>query len=64
MKFPPTNKMHKKFNERFGENAKLLEEHLTKLNWKIWARAYAIFFGIFLVSLFLIIAVVQLALKI
>lgn len=63
MKFPSTNKLHKKFSEQFGENAKLLEERIASLNWKVWAKAYAIGLSVFLATLFLIIATVRLANK-
>ena len=64
MEFPKTNKIHQDLNKSFGENAKLLEEKLKEVNWRYFSKMYAIIFAAFLASLFLLIAVVRLALLI
>jgi len=63
MNFPKTNKIHKTNRERFGENAKLVEEALAKLNLRLFFRWYVIFFSIFLGSLFLVIVAIRAALS-
>lgn len=41
MKFPSGNKIHRKPVPEFVKsNIALLEEHLSKTNWKVFARAY------------------------
>ena len=66
MKFPATNKIHKEkpVDEQFGENAKALEEMLSKINWFYLNKIYFAGLGVFLVSIFLIIVVIRLALNI
>jgi len=64
VKFPETNKIHQQIEEKMGENAKLLEERLKQINWSVFLRVYASLLGVFLVSTFLIIAVIRAALKV
>lgn len=64
MNFPKTNKIHRTFEEQVGDNAAALEELLNTFQWKLWLYRYMAVFGVFLVSLFLVIAVVRLALLI
>jgi len=41
MRFPETNKMHREpIPARIESNAKVLEEHLKRVNWKVFGRAY------------------------
>ena len=61
MKFPPTNKYDQNLEDKFGENAKLLEEFLNRIQWKVIAYHYWVFFGQFLLSIFLLIVIVRLA---
>lgn len=64
MRFPQTNKIHQEqpIDERFGENAKALEEILSKINWRFLLKVYFAGLGVFLLTLFLIIVIVRLAL--
>lgn len=68
MDFPRSNKIPTGFvaslKERAGENAALLQELIESIQWRVFFRFYCAIFGIFLVSLFLVIAVVRLALLI
>lgn len=67
MEFPKTNKIPQGFESlksTVGENAALLQELFLSIKWRVFFRFYCAFFGIFLVSLFLIIAIVRLALLI
>lgn len=48
----------------FGDNIKLLEERLESINWKQIGRYYAIGFCTLIVSLFLLIVTIRLALHI
>lgn len=64
MKFPVTNKIHRDLHESFGENAKLLEEKLQKLNWRYFLTIYFAALGVLLVTAFALIVVVRLALSI
>lgn len=61
MRFPATNK----FKQRtFGENAKLLEELAARPDINKVIKAYFVGLGIFLITIFSIIATVRLALAI
>lgn len=64
MDFPRTNKIPQLITEKVSDNAKLLEELYDAINWKKLLYFYMRVFGIFLVSLFLVIVVVRLALLI
>lgn len=64
MKFPSTNKVHRDLNESFGDNAKILEEKLRSVEWRFFLKFYAAAFGIAVLSLFVLIVVVRLALTI
>ena len=65
MKLPETNKIHQdKLEEKFGANADLLLKKLNEVEWKNLIKYYFFALGIFLVSLFCIIAVIRLGLKI
>lgn len=62
MQFPKTNKIHRDMGETVGENAALLDELLSAIQWRKFFNYYCAFFGIFLVSLALVIIVVRLCL--
>lgn len=64
MKFGATNKVHQDINERFGENAVLLEERMKVVNWRYFLKFYCAIFGVVLASLFLLIVVIRAALSI
>jgi len=64
MKFGSTNKIHQDINDRFGENAALLEERLKVINWRIFLKFYFALLGILLVTIFALIVVVKTALVI
>jgi len=61
MRFPATNKFKQK---TFGENAKLLEDLASRPDVNKIIKAYFAGLGIFLITIFLIIATVRLALAI
>ena len=63
--FPRTNKIPRENTEELIEgNAKMLEQMLNQANWKVLLRYYFWGLGIFLLSLFSILAVIRLAIKI
>ncbi len=62
MDFPKTNKHHQDLNEKFGENAKLLEERLKVVDWKLFLKFYFALLVILLVTIFALIVVVKTAL--
>ena len=62
MRFPPTNKI--KQDEKFGENAKLLEELLDRKDFNKITKSYFVLLSIFLVTIFSIIVTVKFALSI
>ena len=66
MEFPKTNKIPQgtmdSFKAKVGENAALLQELLDAIQWRKFFNYYCAFFGIVLVSVFLLIAVIRLAL--
>ena len=67
MKFPQTNKIknpNAPIEAEFGDNIKLLEEQLSKTNWKLLGKYYAVAFGILTVSTFILIVVIRFAFKI
>lgn len=61
MRMGSSNKIHQDINEGFGENAALLEARLKEVNWRYFAKVYAVGFGILLASLFVLIVVVRFA---
>lgn len=64
MRFPETNKIHQNFEESFGMNAQLLEEAMKRAHWRYIIGVYFAGLGIFLVTMFLLIVVVRIALNI
>jgi len=64
MRFPTGNKVHQDINEGFGENVALLEDKMKRVDWRWFATVYAAAFTMLLVSVFALIVVVKLALKI
>ncbi len=62
MKFPTTNKFRR--DEKFGENAKLLEKLLDRKDFKKMVKSYFVLLSIFLITIFSIIVTVELALSI
>lgn len=63
MEFPQTNKQ-KKFKEKFGENAKLLEDRLKDLNLRIWLKSWGIGLAILCVTIFSVLFTIEIALNI
>ena len=61
MNFPPTNKLNEGIPEAVESSAELLQEHLKKIDYKFLVRTYFLGLGIFLITLFSIIATVRLA---
>lgn len=64
MEFPRTNKIAQLIPDAITQNAQLLEDLYDSIKWGKLLNFYARFFGIFLISLFLLIAVVRVALLI
>ena len=60
--FPKTNKQA--INETVGDNAKMLEESVKTVNWRLLTRAYLNVLGLVLVTIFSLIITVRLALSI
>ena len=63
MNFPHTNKLNEGLPEQVESSAELLQEHLKKVDYKYLARIYFYGLGIFLITLFSIIATIRLAIK-
>lgn len=61
MKFPSTNKHHQSLEAEFGENAKVLEDLLTRINKPLFFKWFFIVLGLVCISLFFIIVVIRLA---
>ncbi len=59
MDFPNTNKISKAIGDKFGENAKVLEEYLKSIDVPYFIKAYWIAYVMFLLSLFLLIVTVR-----
>ena len=63
MEFPQGSHIHKEDEQGVVEgNAKLLEEHLKKVDWKYLYRAFLYAWGTVLLCVFTLIVVVRLAL--
>lgn len=61
MKFPSTNKLLQGVPEQVESSTEVLQEHLKKIDYLLFAKAYFYGLGIFLITLFSIIAVSRLA---
>jgi len=61
MNFPRGNKLSRGLPEKVESSAKLLEDHLAKLNYRLFIKVYFAGLGIFLITLFSIIVVARLA---
>lgn len=64
MNFPKTNKLNEGLPEAVQSSAEILQEHLKKINYKLFVKTYFYALGIFLITLFSVIATVRLALKV
>jgi hypothetical protein len=63
MNLPDTNKVHQdKIEGAVGDNAKLLEERLSEVNWKKLSRFYFYALGLLMAGLFGIVFSIKLAL--
>ncbi len=64
MDFPQGNKQKPPVvldQPSFGATAKVMEEHLSRVNWRTFLKAYAIGFGVVVASLFIAIVVIRAA---
>lgn len=61
MKFPETNKHHQSLEEKFGENAKVLEDLLNRTNKPLFFKWFFIILGLLCFALFCIIVSIRLA---
>jgi hypothetical protein len=61
MDFPRGNRLNKGLPEQAESSAKVLEEHLKKINYKIFIKAYLIVAGLIAVTIFSFIAMARLA---
>jgi hypothetical protein len=62
MKFPHGNKIEQPISEKFGETAKVLEDRLKTLDWRVWLKAWLIGLLVFSFTLFMLVASVNFAL--
>ena len=61
MSLPDSNRHKKDIKEEFGENAKLLEEQLASINWKVFAKAWAVGLSAVCITVFAILFFARLA---
>jgi len=63
MKFPEINKFHKEPvpNSEDVSNAKILEEHLKRVDTRVFVRFYLLILGMFLLTVFGFLVVVGIA---
>lgn len=61
MNFPPTNKLNEGLPETVESSAEILQEHLKKVDYRFLIKTYFLGLGIFLITLFTIIATFRLA---
>jgi len=61
MDFPRGNKLDKGLPEQIESSAKILEEHLKRVDYKIFIKAYAIVIGLISLTIFSFIAMARLA---
>jgi len=64
MNFPKTNKLNEGLPEAIESSAEQLQEHLKRINYRLFTKAYFYGLGIFLITLFSIIVVIRLAIRI
>lgn len=62
MKFPHGNKIEQPLSEKFGETAKVFENHLKNLDVRLWIKSWAVILVLVCVSLFAIVFSVSFAL--
>lgn len=60
--FPRTNKIPQNIEDVVGDNAALLEELASRIQWRRFFYYYVAFLSVFLATLFLIIVTVRFAL--
>ncbi len=61
MEFPKGNKLNQGLPEQVESSAKILEDHLKKVDYKIFIKAYAIAVGLISLTIFSFVAMVRLA---
>lgn len=62
MKFPHGNKIEQPISEKFGETAKVFENHLKDIDVKLWLKAWAVILLCLSITLFFVVASVNFAL--
>ena len=61
MDFPRGNKLDKGLPEQLVSSAQILEEHLKKINYKVFVKFYAIIVGLIALTIFSFVAMARLA---
>lgn len=61
LEFPHTNKFHQDVEEKFGTNAKVVEDLLKRVDWKFVVHWYSRAFLILVASVFIFIVAVRAA---
>jgi len=61
MEFPKGNKLNQGLPEQVESSAKILEDHLKKVDYNIFIKAYAIAVGLISLTIFSFVAMVRLA---
>jgi len=61
MEFPRGNKLNKGLPEQMESSAKILEEHLKKVDYKVFIKFYAVVVGMISLTIFSFIAMARLA---
>ena len=63
MEFPHTNKLHEGLPEQVESSAEVLQEHLKKIDYRLFIKAYFYGLGVILFTLFSVIATIRLAIR-
>lgn len=61
MDFPRGNKLERGLPEQVESSAKILEEHLKKVNYRLFIKAYLVVIGLISLTIFLFVAMARLA---
>lgn len=61
MDFPRGNKLNKGLPEQVESSTKILEEHIKKINYKVFIKFYAVIIGLISLTIFSFIAMGRLA---
>jgi len=63
MEFPHTNKLNEGLPEKIESSVEVLQEHLKRIDYRLFVKAYLYGLGVVLFTLFSVIATIRLAIR-